>query len=51
MGREQWGKGITGSSIKDTWTKSRGRMKAGEGGGFDWGGVKGWEKMQTTVIE
>ena len=32
---------------KDTWTKSRGRMKAGEGGGFGWGG----EKMQTTVIE
>ena len=23
----------------------------GEGGGFGCGGVQGWEKMQTTVIE
>ena len=28
--------------IKDTWTKSRGRVEVGEGGGFSWGGVEGW---------
>ena len=27
--------------IKDTWTKSRGRVEVGEGGGFGWGGVEG----------
>ena len=27
---------------KDTWTKSRGRVEVGEGGGFGWGGVEGW---------
>ena len=47
MGREQWGEGITGTTIKGTWTKPRGRVEVGEGGGFGWGG----EKMQTTVIE
>ena len=26
----------------DPWTKSRGRVEAGEGGGFRWGGVEGW---------
>ena len=26
----------------DTWTKSRGRMEVGAGGGFGWGGVEGW---------
>ena len=53
MGWGQWEEGITGTSIKDTWTKSRGRVKVGEGGGFSWGGV-GWrdgEKRHTTVIE
>ena len=29
-------------AIKDTWTKSRGRLEVGEGGGFGWGGVEGW---------
>ena len=29
------------TTIKDTWTKPRGRVEAGEGGGFGWGGV-GW---------
>ena len=29
-------------TIKDTQTKSRGRVEAGEGGGFGWGGVEGW---------
>ena len=27
---------------KDTWTKSRGRVEVGDGGGFGWGGVEGW---------
>ena len=47
MGRGQWGEGFTGITIKDTWTKPRGRVEAGEGGGFGWGG----KKMQTTIIE
>ena len=42
MGRGQWGEGFTGTTIKDTWTKSRGRVEAGKGGGFGWGGVEGW---------
>ena len=41
MGRGQWGKGFIGTTIKDTWTKSRGRVVAGEGGGFGWRGVEG----------
>ena len=38
--------GITGTTIKDTWTKSRVRVEVGEGGGFGWGGVEsgGMEK-------
>ena len=32
----------SGTTKKDTWTKSRGRVEAGEGGGFGWGGVEGW---------
>ena len=32
----------TGTTIKDTWTKSRGRVEVGEGGGFGWGGMEGW---------
>ena len=47
------GVGSIGATIKDTWTKSRGRVEVGEGGGFSWGGV-GWrdgEKRHTTVIE
>ena len=51
MGRGQWGEGITGTTIKDTWTKSRRRVEVGEGGGFGWGGVEDGEKRQTTVIE
>ena len=42
MGRGQWVEGITGTTIKDTWTKPRGRVERGEGGGFTWGGVEGW---------
>ena len=30
------------ATIKDTWTKSRGRVEVEEGGGFGWGGVEGW---------
>ena len=36
MGRGQWGEGFTGTAIKDTWIKSRGRVDAREGGGFGW---------------
>ena len=46
-----WEEGITGTSIKDTWTKSRGRVEARDGGMFGWGGGEWWKKMQTTVIE
>ena len=47
MVRGDWGgdseeRGITGTTIKDTWTKSRGRVEVGEGGEFSWGGVEGW---------
>ena len=42
MGRGQWGEGFTGATIKDTRTKSRGRVEAVEGGGCGWGGVEGW---------
>ena len=38
----QWEEGITGTTIKDTWTKSMGRVEVGEGGGFSCGGVEGW---------
>ena len=41
VGRGQWGEGITGTTIKDTWTRSRGRVEVGEGGGFSWGGGGG----------
>ena len=34
--------GITGTTIKDTWTKPRGRVERGAGGGFSWGGVERW---------
>ena len=36
------GEGFSGTTIKDTWTKPRGRVEAGDGGGFGWGGVEGW---------
>ena len=42
MGSRQWGEGFSGTAIKDTWTKPRGRVERGEGGGFTWGGVEGW---------
>ena len=37
MGRGQWGEGFSGTTIKDTWTKPRGKVEAREGGGFVWG--------------
>ena len=36
------GRGFTRTTIKDTWTKSRGKVEVGEGGEFGWGGVEGW---------
>ena len=46
MGRGLWEEGFTGTTVKDTWTKSRGRVEVGEGGGlggrFGWHGVEGW---------
>ena len=33
--------GSIGATIKDTRTKSRGRVEVGEGGGTGWGGVEG----------
>ena len=51
MGKGQWGEGFSGTTVKDTWTKPRGRVEVGEGGGLVGGGVWGGEKMQTTVIE
>ena len=42
MGRGQWGEGFSGTTIKDRWTKPRGRVEAGVGSGFGWGGVERW---------
>ena len=42
MERGQWGEGFSGTTIKDTWTKARGRVEAGEAGVFGWGRVDGW---------
>ena len=42
MWRGQWGEGFSGTSIKDTYTKPRGRVEAREEGEFGWGGVEGW---------
>ena len=35
---------FSGTTIKDTWTKPRGRAEAEKGGGFGWGGVERWGK-------
>ena len=51
MGRGQWGEWFSGTTIKDTWTKSRGRVEAADEGGFGWGLWRDGEKMQTIVIE
>ena len=51
MGKGQRGEGFTETTIKDTWTKLRGKVEAGEGSGFGWGGVEGWGENAATVIE
>ena len=51
MGWGQWEEGITGTTIKDTWTKSRGRVEVGEGGVSAGVGCMNGEKRHTTVIE
>ena len=38
-------------TIKDTRTKSRGRIEVREGGETRWGGWRDGEKMQTIVTE
>ena len=50
MGRGQWGEGYTGTTIKDKWTKSMGRVEVGEGGVSAWVGWRDGEKRHTTVI-
>ena len=40
VGWGQWREGSTGATIKDTRTKSRGRVEVG-GGGTGWGAVEG----------
>ena len=42
MERVQWGEGFTGTTILDSWTKSRGSVEVGEGSGFGWSGVERW---------
>ena len=51
-GRGQCREGFSGTTIKDTWKKPRGKVEAREGGGFGWGGGRSsGGKMPTTVIE
>ena len=38
------GEGSTGATIKDTRTKSRGRVGVGEGDEFGWDAVEGWRE-------
>ena len=42
------GKGDYRTTIKDTWTKSWGRVEVevGEGGEFNWGRVEGWGEKE-----
>ena len=51
MGRGQQGEGITETTMKDTWTKSRRRVEVGLGARSAGVGWRDGEKMQTTVIE
>ena len=44
------GKGFSGTTVKDTWTKPRG-VGSGEGGGDGWDERSGGGKMKTTVLE
>ena len=45
------GEGFTGATIKNTWTKSRGRVEAGREVGLAGMKQRDGEKMQITVIE
>ena len=49
MGRGQWGEGVTETTKKDTWTKSRGRVEVGEGEGVQGGGVGGMGRKGTQL--
>ena len=51
MGRGEWGEEFSETTIKDTWTNPRGRWKQGKEVGLAGVGLRGREKMQTTVIE
>ena len=51
MRRGQRGEGITGTTIKDTWTKSRGRLEAEREVGSARVRWRDGEKRQPTVIE
>ena len=46
MGRGYWAEGFSGTTIKDTWTKPRESVEAGEGGRFGWGGGVGRKGIQ-----
>ena len=51
MGRGPWVEGITGTTVKDTWGKSRGRVEVWVevcSAGVGW---RDGEKRHTTVIE
>ena len=41
IAREEEGR-FSGTTVKDTWTKTRGRVEAREGGGFGWGWGEWW---------
>ena len=45
------GRRVSGTTIKDTWTKPRGRVEVGREVGLVGVGQRGEEKMQTTGIE
>ena len=51
MGWGQWEEGITGTTIKNTWTKPRGGWTWGREVGSAGVGWKDGEKRHTTVIE
>ena len=51
MGRGWWGEECTGATIKDTRTKSSGRLEVGDSVVFAMVGWRDGEKMQTAVIE
>ena len=48
MGRK--GEGLSGTCIKDTWTKPKG-VESRVGGGDRWAGRSGSGKMETTILE